>query len=73
MRKHTSTNAARKWARQREEQKRRLERIRKHRAEIARLHSRLGRLNPDGNQNEIRHLTQRIRTLEQMIRYMNAE
>jgi len=62
-----------KWQRQRAEAKARLERVKRLKAEVARCHSLIGRIDPQDSHKEINKLRGRIRTLEQQIRYINCD
>ena len=59
-----------KWQRQRKEMEARRERVKRLRAEVARTHWMIGRMDEQGHHKEIKRMTARIRTLEQQIRYI---
>jgi hypothetical protein len=62
-----------KWQRQRLEHKQRCERVQQLRAEVDRLNWIIGRLDPQEHHRDVIKFTARIRTLEQRIRYINAD
>ena len=72
-RKVRSTTAVRRYLRRRQEYKDRLARVRRLRAEIARLNFLIGRIDPQDNHRDVARLTARIRTLQQQIRYINCD
>ena len=61
-----------KWKRRRQRAAERQERIKKLKAEIARTHFSIGRLDPQTEHKQIVALTRTLRNLEQRLRYISS-